>query len=133
MAENTVAETAPARREETEVQATREVTRYLKPAVDIYETDDRLSVVADVPGVTRDGLDIQVNKGILSILGHAGTVNTDGLVLQEWGLSNFYREFRLSEQIDQEGIEAHLDHGVLTLHLPKVKEALPRRIEVKVG
>ena len=72
MAENTISKSdVPARTEDDGVPATRELSRYLVPAVDIYETGDALVLVADMPGVDSDGLDVRVEDGLLTVLGRS--------------------------------------------------------------
>jgi HSP20 family protein len=131
MTENTVAnEKVPARTDDG-LPATRESELYLSPAVDIYETADGLTVVADVPGVDRDGLDIDVEDKILTMRGMVTATERPGLLSREYGVMNYFRQFRLSDEVDREKIEASLAHGVLTLRLPKAESAKPRRIQIK--
>jgi len=130
-----MAETTAVTRPEQEsaVAGTREDTRYLIPPVDIYETEEGLVVKADMPGVTRENLEIRVDDGILTLSGKPTNGLPGASVLQEYELLNFYRQFQLSDAVDQEKIEAELKHGVLTLHLPKAEAVKPKRIEVKVA
>lgn len=112
----------------------RESTRdqqYVSPAVDIYETEDALTLVADMPGVVKDQLEIDVDQGILSIT--AATENGikgEGLY-REFRPSGYYRQFKLLEEFDAAKAEAELKNGVLTLRLPKAESAKPRKIAVK--
>ena len=128
MAENTVPTTT-----ETPTAATREESRYLVPPVDIYETEEGLVVLADLPGVEKDEVDVRVEDDLLTI----DAKPHDGLpgspVLEEFRLRNFHRQFRLGEQIDQERIGANLTGGVLTIDLPKAAKARPKAIAVSVG
>jgi len=133
MTENTVAKNKVPARTDTQLPATRESDLYMSPAVDIYETEDGLTVVADVPGVDQDGLDINVEDKILTIRGRVTPSNRPGLISAEFGMTNYFRQFRLSDEVDQEKIEASLEQGVLTLDLPKAERAKPRRIEVKTS
>jgi len=103
------------------------------PAVDIVETNDKLILMADVPGATTEGLDVRYERGQLTISARVTPrqdPNTDYL-LREYGVGDFYRVFEVGEGIDAEKIEAELSDGVLTLHLPKVPALLPRKIAVK--
>jgi HSP20 family molecular chaperone IbpA len=131
MAEKTVPEvrqeTAP-RREETRAQE-----RYITPPVDIYEDGTGLTVVADMPGVSRDGLDVRVAESILTLTGHAGHSTPGTPIAREYQLLNFFRQFELSDAVNVDGIRAELKHGVLTLHLPKKEKAKPRHIEVSIN
>jgi HSP20 family protein len=130
MAEKTVAtrgkENAPSSRE-----GTRSQERYISPPVDIYETAYGLVVKADLPGVAKEGLDVRVENSLLTIRGKAAHAAPGDPVYREYELVNFFRQFELNEKVDQSKITAELKHGVLTLNLPKVEEAKPRKIEVK--
>jgi HSP20 family molecular chaperone IbpA len=133
MAEKTVAnrsrqQQAPVNREET-----RSDERYVTPAVDIYETAEGLVVKADLPGVSKDGLDVRVENNLLSIRGRASHAAPGEPVYREYELVNFFRQFELNDKVDQQRISAELKHGVLTLSLPKAEEAKPRRIDVKLS
>jgi len=105
---------------------------YFQPHVDIIERADELTVLADVPGAAADGIDLDFEDGTLTI--HAKVPprneNVDFLV-REYAVGDFYREFRVNETIDVGRISADLSDGVLTLHLPKVEAAKPRKITVK--
>ncbi|NLI77585.1 MAG: Hsp20/alpha crystallin family protein [Candidatus Riflebacteria bacterium] len=132
MAEKTVA----TRNEEKNV-VKREVTRhpeyFVSPLVDIYETDEGLTLLADLPGVEKEGLKIAVEEGILTIEGKVAERPHEDLLVQEFEPVNFFRQFELSEVVDQNRIAAELKHGVLTLRLPKAEKAKPRQIEVIVS
>jgi HSP20 family molecular chaperone IbpA len=125
---STVAAKAPARRREE----MRGEERYLSPPVDIYETKDGLTVLADLPGVDKDGVDVRVKDGVLTIEGRTRPLAQGEPLYSEYTLLNFYRQFQLSEEVDQERITANLKHGVLTVHLLKVEKAKPRQIAVKI-
>jgi len=127
-------ETQPVKTPASEI-ASAEHTRsgsYYRPNVDIVEKADKLVVRADVPGATADGIDVKFEDGTLSI--HAKVPprnqNVDFLV-REYGVGDFYREFRVNETVDVARISAELAVGVLTLHLPKIEAAKPRKIPVK--
>jgi len=132
MAEKTVPsvrdESTPSRREET-----REEERYITPPVDIFETKDGLTVVADLPGVDRSLLDVRVADGLLTIQGRTAHAAPGTLVEAEYRLLNFYRQFELPDEVDAEQIGAELKHGVLTLRLPKKEKAKPRKVEVRIA
>ena len=106
-----------------------------RPNVDIREQDDELTLVADMPGVTPDGIDIHFEDGLLTVQGRVEPRHADatGLLLREYGIGDFYRTFRVSEQINPKGIHAECADGVLIVHLPKAAKAKPRRIEVRAG
>ena len=105
------------------------------PAVDIFETDKELTLLADMPGVKSDSLTIGLNKNVLTMTGEVetpeGKDETD--VLREYETGKYFREFTLSNEIDQTKIDAVLKDGVLRLTLPKVEAVTPRKIAVKAG
>jgi HSP20 family protein len=116
-----------------EKEETRSQERYVSPAVDIYETLEGLVVKADLPGVAKDGLDLRVENNLLSIRGRADHAAAGEPLYREYELAHFFRQFELSDRVDQSKITAELKNGVLTLNLPKAEEAKPRRIEVHVS
>ena len=124
---STVSDKSP-RREETHARE-----RYITPPVDIFETGEGLTVVADLPGVEQKGLDVRVADGILTIQATTAHIAPGTPVDREYELLNFYRQFELPEEVDSERIAAELKHGVLTLRLPKKEKAKPRRISVSVA
>ena len=105
------------------------------PRCDILEHEDRIVVVADMPGVDRESVDITLDKGVLVLRGTVRGEVPDGFqpVLMEYQPATWERSFTLPDAIDPERVEATVANGVLTLTLPKAKEARPRRIEVKAG
>lgn len=104
----------------------------LVPDVDIYEDAEGIFVHADMPGVSRDRLDIQVNKDALTIEGEARIDMPEGMeaVSADIRSTHYRRSFVLSTELDTEKIDARLGDGVLTLRIPKRAEARPRKIEV---
>ena len=105
------------------------------PAVDIFETDREITVLADIPGVKAKDLTIDVRDDVLSLAGDVDVPehpNEVG-VLREYETGKYIRQFTLSEVIDQSKIEADLTDGVLRLTLPKVEPAMPRKITVKTA
>lgn len=104
---------------------------YATPAVDIYEQDGGLTLMADMPGVVSQQLKIDVDQGVLTIEGEAHISSSGEQLFSEFAPSGYYRQFRLPEHIDLDKIDANLHDGVLTLKLPKAAAALPKRIEVK--
>jgi HSP20 family molecular chaperone IbpA len=103
------------------------------PAVDIFETEKELTLLADMPGVKSENLTIGVNKNVLTMAGEVnapeGENETD--VLREYETGKYFREFTLSNEIDQTKIDAVLKDGVLRLILPKVEAVTPKKITVK--
>lgn len=105
------------------------------PAVDIFETDRGITVLADMPGVAADGIKIDLQDNVLTLSGDVKPWEDAGEsdVLVEFEIGRYYRQFTLSEVIDQSKIEAKLENGVLRLNLPKAEKALPRQITVKAA
>ena len=110
MAEKTVA--APEVQKPTTTESTRHQERYVAPPVDIYETRDGLVVLADLPGVAQEGLDVRVDNNVLTIRGHARHAIPGDAIYREHELVNFFRQFELSDKVDQNRITADLEHGV---------------------
>ncbi len=117
---------------ESKVPATREESRVLVPPVDIFETPDALVVIADLPGVAKDAVEVRVENDLLTIKGAGKRFDKGDSIGHEFELREYYRQFRLGERIDQDKIAADMKHGVLTIQLPKVELVKPKRIEVKV-
>jgi HSP20 family protein len=113
--------------------ATRDDARYIVPPVDIYETNDSLVVVVDLPGVSKDAFDIRVEDDVLTIKGKADYTPPANTLLSEFSLQNYYRQFQLTDEVDQNKILAESKNGVLTIHLPKAEKSKPRQINVKLG
>ncbi len=97
--------------------------RAFVPRVDIYETNDAIAVIADMPGVDAGSVDITLEQNVLTINGYVNEKRPEGYALAyaEYRTGDFVRSFTLSNQIDQDRIEAGVKDGVLRLHLPKVK------------
>ncbi|GHC38478.1 Hsp20/alpha crystallin family protein [Aidingimonas halophila] len=107
----------------------------LWPAVDIYEEDNALYVVADMPGVPHDGLQLEVDNNVLSIEGEISLDMPEGMsaIYAELRGQRFARRFTLSHEIDSEAIEARLENGVLNVRLPKKETHRRRRIEIQAA
>ena len=105
------------------------------PAVDIFETDTEIVLLADVPGVRSEDLDVDLRDDVLTLEGDvlAPEAANETDVLQEYVTGKYFRQFTLSEAIDQAKIDASLTDGVLRLTLPKVEKATPRKIQVTAG
>jgi HSP20 family protein len=105
------------------------------PAVDIFENDHSITLLADMPGVKATDLEIDLRENTLTLTGRVtvpGTGKESG-VLREYRPGTFFRQFTLSEAIDQPKIDAQLTDGVLRLELPKVERAKPRQITVRAA
>ena len=127
--------------QEVQVQQKREVesrqentkpTRSYLPVTDIFETGHCLTVVLEMPGVTRDNLGVGIENEVLKIEGRIDYSKYEGLrpVYTEYNIGHYARSFQVSSKIDQSAISAELRDGVLTLTLPKAEKAKPRRIQV---
>jgi HSP20 family molecular chaperone IbpA len=105
------------------------------PDVDIFESDKNITLMADMPGVTTDNLTIDLRDDVLTLTGEAETNGEapEEPIVMEYGVGKYYRQFTLSEVIDQAKITAEFKDGVLRLVLPKVEKAAPRKITVTAG
>jgi HSP20 family molecular chaperone IbpA len=106
--------------------------RHYVPYGDIYETEEALWVVMEMPGVEKKDLDVALENNVLRVEGRIDFAKYDGMepVYTEYNVGHYSRSFNLSNKIHQDRISAQLEDGVLTLTLPKAKEAQPRRISV---
>ncbi len=103
------------------------------PRTDIYESKDHLLLLADMPGVDQDAVDITLERNILTIHGKVNppAIEGYGLSYSEFSVGDFRRVFTLSNEIDREGIQASMKNGVLKLVLPKSERAMPKKITVQ--
>ena len=105
------------------------------PAIDIFETEKEITLLADMPGVKAGNLNIDLKENVLSLTGDVedpqGPNEVD--LLREYRTGRYFREFSLSQVVDQSKIDAELKDGVLHLRLPKVEKATPRKISVKAS
>lgn len=124
-----------------EVQQKKELTskeeqtvpsRYFIPNTDIFETEDALVLVMEIPGVDKDALEVRLENDRLRVEGRIDHGKYEGLepLYAEYNVGHFARAFTLSNKIDQGKISAQLAYGVLTLTLKKAEEAMPRRIAI---
>ena len=125
-------------REKQEVTSPAEQTTpglVFTPAVDIFETENKITLLVDMPGVKADALTIDLRDNTLTLSADIAPVdNTDeDEILVEYETGRYYRQFTLGELIDQKNIDANLNDGVLRLSLPKVEKATPKKITVKTG
>jgi HSP20 family molecular chaperone IbpA len=114
-------------------ETTREEGRFVAPVVDIFETADGLSVVADLPGMALDQINVSVEKDVLTIKAPAPVSPERSYSYREFEPVGYFRQFRLGNKIDQGAIKAEYQHGVLKLSLPFAAESKPRLIEVRVA
>jgi HSP20 family protein len=131
-----------AMKQELQVQKKRELetkeegtipARTFLPTADIFEAEDALHVVLEMPGVEKDNINLSVREGVLNIEGRLDFDKYKDLqpLYTEYNVGNYSRSFRLSTSIDQNKIGAELKDGVLSLTLPKVEEAKPRTIQIR--
>ena len=121
-----------------EVKALKELTHagpVFIPSVDIFENQDALILIADMPGIEREGVDIHLKDNELTISGRHGKEDRHEVnhIYTEFESGSFLRSFTLSNAIDQGKIEASMKDGVLKVILPKAESAKPRRIVVQTG
>jgi HSP20 family molecular chaperone IbpA len=121
--------------EKRELQKKQEATapaRVFMPTADIFEKEDALNVILEMPGVDKSNVDINVEGGVLNIEGRLDFTKYEGLqpLYTEYNIGHYRRSFTLSNRIDQNRIGAEMKDGVLTVTLPKLEEAKPRRIAV---
>jgi HSP20 family protein len=122
-------------KEKSQVKTTGESTKpglRFTPAVDIFENDTAITLLADMPGVVADGLEIDLRDNVLTLEGEVTPVekNDESNVMVEFQVGKYWRQFTLTEMIDQSKIEANLNNGVLRLNLPKAEKAQPKKIKV---
>ena len=112
-----------------------ELQRAVPPAVDVYEDESGITLLADMPGVPKDRLELKVEADTLSIEGQVVPATPDGLeaVYAEVRVPRYRRTFTLSRELDTSKVDASLKDGVLTLRIPKQAHAQPRRIDVQAG
>jgi HSP20 family protein len=119
----------------TRTEAARSSQPPAAPAVDIFEDGGGLTLLADMPGVSRDNLDVRLDGDSLVIEGEVSIAVPDGMraLWAEFNVPRFRRSFTLSRELDASRIEANLKDGVLSLRIPKQAHAQPRRIAVEAG
>lgn len=106
-----------------------------RPLADIYEADDSVYVVLELPGVEPDSIDVTLEKRVLTVRAQAPETPRAGFqrAHAEYGEGDYERAFTLSDEIDQSGLTADLKHGVLTLRLPKAAAAQPQKVTVRAS
>ncbi len=125
------------RQEKKEVKRAGEETRpgpVFIPAVDILENQNEIMILADMPGVDGQDVDIDLRDDVLTIRGTVSPVEDEkeASVYREFNWGDYFRQFTLAEVIDQEKIAAKMDNGILRLTLPKKEEVKPKKIQVSV-
>ncbi|HHD64714.1 MAG TPA: Hsp20/alpha crystallin family protein [Desulfobulbaceae bacterium] len=108
--------------------------KYFIPAVDIFEDEEKVTVMAEMPGVKNTGVDVSLEDDVLTIRGNREEVTLEGRpLLQEYESGSYLRRFTVAETIDQDNIRAAMTNGLLKVELPKAAPAQPRKIEVQAG
>jgi len=102
----------------------------IRPAIDIFENSQGLTLVADLPGVGKEELKIEIEQGLLTLSAVANSYLKGEAIRREFTAGRFFRQFQLPEEIDAGKISAEMHLGVLTLNMPKSAAAQPRRIEI---
>jgi HSP20 family molecular chaperone IbpA len=127
--------TVPARTDgsDSRTETTHAEDTYVIPPVDIFEDDQGLVLLADLPGVETESLEIRVDRGTLTIQARAQHLMREEPIYREYRLTGFYRQFTMPEDFDSDRAEAVMKNGVLTLRLPRAERAQPRRIEVRAS
>jgi HSP20 family molecular chaperone IbpA len=105
----------------------------LIPSVDIYENTEEILLYADLPGVKKEDISIDLDNGQLTLVGNRFFEAGKGVQFEEFGSAQFRRVFSVPQGIDLAKVDAELNEGVLKLHLPKSEAVKPRRIEVREG
>ena len=125
----------PANNPTTEPVERRREPAWIVPPVDIYEDVDAVTLVADLPGVKREGLSIGIDHEVLTLEGEGDIQMPDGIeaIHVDTPSARYRRTFTLSGDLDAGEVSAELKDGVVTVRIPKRAEAKPRRVEVKVG
>ena len=121
-----------AKQDEKNIEKTREIYE-ATPAVDIYENDDEILLHADMPGVVKEDIVVDIDNGTLSISGVRKLETEKAATYEEFSDVEYVRSFSVPQTIDVEKVEAELKNGVLRLHLPKSEAAKPRQIEIKTA
>lgn len=124
--------TVPAKTQsQTQQEQTRSEDVYVMPPVDIYEDDQGLILLADLPGVDPSALEVKLDNDRLTIQARAMHLASGEPIHREYTLTGFYREFQIMEEIDADNISAVLKNGVLVLKLPRAPRMQPRKVEVR--
>ncbi len=103
------------------------------PSTDLYEVEGGWVLKADLPGVNRSDLDLQIDKGVLTLEATARTGQPGRCFHQEFNPATFYRRFDIGDLVNVENIDARLENGVLTLLLPMAEAVKPRKIKVNLN
>ena len=120
--------------ERAQMQESRDDAQTMRPPVNVFEGAEGITLEADMPGVSKDRLQLRVDKESLLIVGDVHVAMPEGMeaLYADVGATRFSRSFALSRELDTEKIDASIKDGVLSLRIPKRSEVKPRKIEVRV-
>lgn len=120
--------------ERAQMQESRDDAQTMRPPVNVFEDAEGITLEADMPGVSKDRLQLRVDKESLLIVGDVHVAMPEGMeaLYADVGATRFSRSFALSRELDTEKIDASIKDGVLSLRIPKRSEVKPRKIEVRV-
>ena len=119
-------------KDQSPVEPTRSL-RQVTPLVDIYENDDEILLHAEMPGVKKDYITVNIDNGNLTLTGVRSLAMEGAAEWEEFGNIEYQRAFSVPQTIDVNKVKAELKDGILALHLPKSEAAKPRHIEIKAG
>lgn len=120
------------KKEQGTVESTRSM-RQVTPLVDIYENDDEILLYAEMPGVTKDNINVNVDNGNLTLTGVRSMAKDGAAEWEEFGDVEYQRAFSVPQSIDVNKVSAELKDGILALHLPKSEAAKPKQIVIQAG
>ena len=118
------------KRQQADVTRAHQETRYFQPSTDVRETEEKIVIQFDMPGVGSDNVELTVEKGTLTVTGKADPEEQGTAVYRETHIGDYQRTFTLSDDVDTDGIAAEMKAGVLTVCIPKAEKAKPKRIAV---
>ena len=131
MVTNTVTKSEP---KAGEIVTPQQPALTFQPNVDICDCGAEVLIVADIPGARTDGIDVSFEDGVLSLQAKVQPRELPGRsVVQEYGIGDYRRSFRLGDDFDASQITADFRHGVLTIHVPRLAAVRPRKVEVRAG
>ncbi len=120
------------KKDQRAVESTRNL-RQVTPLVDIYENDDEILLHAEMPGVKKDDITVNIDNGNLTLSGLRSVTSEGAAEWEEFGEVEYQRAFSVPQTIDVGKVNAELKDGVLALHLPKSEAAKPRQIKINAG
>lgn len=111
----------------------KEEAGFFRPATDVLETGEAVVLRFDMPGVSKDHVDITVDKGTLTITGHADKEQAGQCLYRETRIGDFQRQFTLTEDVNVDQVTAEMNAGILTIRIPKAEKAKPKKIKIAAG